>query len=116
MRHVLPVLLTLAACNSIYQTRTYAGRQTPLAGICNPPSQASLTQRGSQFILAPGDGTLTLEGPAAGDILHLEATLIGADRLPYRLVFQGQLAKAEIVGTLTTPRCRYALAFKRTGD
>ena len=116
MRAALLCLLPLAACTGIQQTAVYAGPQRPLAGACDPATHATLTRRGSALTLTPADGTLTLTGTFSGTTLSAATTLLGADKKPYPISFTGQLAGAHIDGTLTTPRCRYALTLDKTGD
>ncbi len=116
MHRTLPALLVLAACTGLAETRTYAGPQRPIAGACDPASHATLTRRGTSIVLAPNDGTLTLQGMLAGSELSASTTLTGADKHPYRLTFAGQLAGTQITGTLVTPRCRYALNLALTDD
>ncbi len=114
--HALLLLLPLTACTGIQETRVYAGPQTPLAGTCDPPSRATLTRRGHEIVVSPNDGTITLEGQITGQTLSAKTTLAGVDKKPYPLVFAGQLTGQTINATLTTPRCRYALALKLTDD
>lgn len=121
MRRLLPLLplsitVWLAACTGIQETRIYAGTQTPLAGTCDPASRATLTRRGQEIVVAPSDGTITLEGQITGQTLSAKTTLAGVDKKPYPLVFAGQISGSTINATFTTPRCRYALALKLTDD
>ena len=116
MTRVLPCFLLLAACTGIQETRVYAGPQRPVAGACNPPSRATLTRRGHAIVLAPGDGTLTLEGTISGNTLSAGTTLVGVDKLPYPITFTGQLAGPQVNGTLATRQCRYALTLTLTDD
>jgi hypothetical protein len=115
-RITLLLLIPLTACTGIQETQVYAGPQTPLAGTCDPTSRATLTRRGQEIVVAPNDGTITLEGQITGQTLTAKTTLTGVDKKPYPLVFAGQLTGTTINATLSTPRCRYALALKLTND
>lgn len=106
----------LSACTVAPPTLVYSGPQTPIGGACDPATRATLTQRGSSIVLAPANGTLTLEGTANGPDITAQATLTGADRKPYTLAFTGRHEGAAIDGTLLTPRCRYRLTLARTFD
>jgi len=116
MPRTLLLALALAACSGVQETRHYAGPQTPTAGTCDPPSRATLTRRGNTIILAPAQGTLALTGEIHGTDLSAQTTLTGADKKPYSLIFTGHVTGPAIAGTLVTPRCRYTLALKLTGD
>ena len=116
MRVLLLCLLPLTACTGTERTQVFAGPQRPIAGACDPQTHATLTRRGSAITVSPADGTLTLTGAIAGTTLAASTTLPGADKKPYTITFKGQLTGAHIEGTLTTQRCRYALALTQTGD
>ena len=109
-------LVPLAACTGIQQTQVFAGPQRPIAGACDPATQATLTRRGSAVTVSPADGTLTLNGTLSGTTIAAGTTLPGVDKKPYPVTFNGQLSGARIEGTLATPRCRYALTLSRTAD
>ena len=116
MRALLLCLLPLTACTGLQRTHVFAGPQRPVAGACDPATRATLTRRGNAITVSPADGTLTLAGTITGTSLAAGATLIGADKKPYPVTFNGQLAGARIEGTLATPRCRYALTLTATDD
>ena len=113
---LLPICLLLAACSGTQSTTVFTGPQRPIAGACDLASHATLTRRGNALTLSPADGTLTLTGTAVGNTLTAETTLPGADKKPYRITFTGQLETTRVTGTLTTPRCRYALTLDKTDD
>ncbi len=116
MRALLLCLVPLAACTGLQQTQVFAGPQRPVAGACDPATHATLTRRGDAITVSPADGTLTLVGTITGTSLSAGTTLTGADKKPYPITFNGQLAGPRIDGTLATPRCRYTLTLNATGD
>ena len=116
MRAILLCLIPLTACTGLQRTQVFAGPQRPVAGACDPATRATLTRRGSAITVAPADGTLILAGTITGTSLSAVTTLTGADKKPYPITFNGQLAGFRIEGTLATPRCRYALTLDATED
>jgi hypothetical protein len=114
---VAPILLPLLACACTAPTLNYAGSLRPVTGTCDPATQAVLTRRDTSIIFAPAAGTLILHGELSAE-KNLAADLILADpnKQSYHLTFQGQLDGKKIVGTYTTPRCRYAVNLLLTGD
>ena len=108
--------IPVAACTGIQPTTIYAGPQRPIAGTCDPAGHATLSRRGSAVVLAPAEGTLVLQGSIQGNAIAAQLILRGMDHVPYTLTFAGQLDGKNINGTLTTPRCRYALDLKLTPD
>jgi hypothetical protein len=116
MRPIPLVLIPLAACSMLPDTLNYAGPLRPISGTCDPPSQATLTQRRTAIIFTPASGTLELRGQAQGQSLTAALTLTDPNKHPYALIFEGTLTGATISGTYTTPRCRYAVSLHRTDD
>jgi hypothetical protein len=94
----------------------YAGELRPVAGTCDPASQAVLTLRGTAIVFAPAAGTILLHGEVAGQQAAAQLTLSDANKHPYRLAFQATLAGNDIIGTYSTPRCRYAVKLHLTRD
>ncbi len=116
MRALLLCLVPLTACTGIQQTQVFTGPQRPAAGACDPATRATLTRRGNAITVSPADGTLTLAGTITGTDLSANTTLTGVDKKPYPVTFTGQLTGSQIEGTLATPRCRYTLTLRATGD
>jgi hypothetical protein len=114
MRLFLLALLPLAACAAA--TQNYAGDVRPIAGTCDPASQAVLTIRNRSIIFAPASGTTLLRGERSGQSTNASLTLTDPNKHPYQLTFQGTLEGDTITGTYTTPRCRYAAALRLTND
>jgi len=116
MRFLPLAILPLVACSVMADTLNYAGTMRPVAGTCDPASEAVLTRRESAIIFAPAGGTLLLDGKLNGQQLVAILTLSDPNKQPYHLVFEGTLTGKSINGTYTTPRCRYAVSLHRTGD
>jgi hypothetical protein len=101
MRFLCLALAPLATCSTMAHSANYAGELRPVAGTCDPASQAVLTLRGTAIVFAPAAAQLTLSD---------------ANKHPYRLAFQATLAGNDIIGTYSTPRCRYAVKLHLTRD
>ncbi len=117
MRALLCLLAPLIACSCTAATMNYAGPLRPIAGTCDPTTQAVLTRRDTTIIFAPAAGTLFLQGKLS-EQKNLAASLILTDpnKQPYHLSFLGLLDGTHISGTYTTPRCRYAADLTLTHD
>ena len=86
----------------------FAGLLVPEAGTCDPPSRAELTLNGSRVLFTPREGIISLEGVIAADgAIRAGAMSNGMDHAPYRQAFVGNLTGRLVIGTFTTPRCRY---------
>ncbi len=110
-------LLPLLASACAAPTQNYAGTIRPMAGTCDPTTQAVLTRRDTTIIFAPAAGTLILRGKLTPDQnLAADLTLTDPNKQPYHLTFQGTLIGSRIAGTYTTPRCRYAADLNLTAD
>jgi hypothetical protein len=114
MRLLILALILLAGCAAA--TRNYAGDVRPIAGTCDPASQAVLTIRDKAIIFAPASGTIFLRGALAGQSANADLTLTDPNKHPYHLTFQGVLEGRSISGTYTTPRCRYAATLHLIND
>jgi len=117
MRQCLILCLSLSASACTAETLNYAGTLRPIAGTCDPTTQAVLTRRDTTIIFAPAAGTIELHGQLTADKnLAAQLTLTDPSKQPYNLSFQGQLDGNRIDGTYTTPRCRYAVNLSLTTD
>ncbi len=106
--------IPLALCTCAAETIDYVGTMRPLAGTCDPASEASATLRATNLIFAPASGTLLLRGEASAQNLTASLALTDPDKRPYTLTFQGTLKGKDMAGTYTTPSCRYDVALHRT--
>ncbi len=113
MRFLWLALVPLAACST---TANYAGELRPVAGTCDPASQAVLTLRKSAIVFAPAAGTVLLRGELVGQSVVADLTLDDPNKHPYRLAFQGTLSASNIIGIYSTPRCKYAVTLHLTTD
>jgi len=116
MRFLCLALVPLVACSTLANSANYAGQLRPVAGTCDPASQAVLTLRQKKIVFAPAAGTILLRGELIGQRAAAELTLPDANKHPYKLSFQGILAGKDINGTYATPRCRYAVTLHLTSD
>jgi len=116
MRAPLLTIAPLAACAMMADTSNYAGQMRPLAGTCDPASQAVLSLRNNTIIFAPASGTIFLRGALTGATANAQLTLTDPDKHPYQLTFRAVLDGKTMSGTYVTPRCRYAVTLWRTGD
>jgi len=114
MRFLIIAIVTLAACSAA--TQNYSGDLRPIAGTCDPPSEALLTLRNTTIIFAPASGTTLLRGKIDGQVASADLKLIDPGKQPYHLSFQGVLNGRIITGTYVTPRCRYAATLRLTDD
>ena len=114
MRLLAPViLLSISACAS--REVTYIGDLRPLAGVCDPPARAELTRKGKAILFLPNSGTIVLSGLQDGAIITATKTMVGADKKPYKQVFNGHLQDQAIQGTYETARCRYTVLLHPIG-
>lgn len=106
----LLLALMLAACAAT-PPALYTGELTPIYGVCEPPSHATLRVRDSQLVFTPNEGTLVLRGQVT------QGAPLVATWSPDR-PSQGQHWRfsappappgAPLRGTYTTPRCTYAV-------
>jgi hypothetical protein len=105
-------LAPLAACASS-QTEVrggWIGTITPVAGTCDPASQAWLHVHNGVAHFTPGLGTLDLTGTATGNSVSADAELRGMDGRPYRLAFRATRTDDTLTGTYITPRCRASVS------
>lgn len=109
-------LIPLAACSMVADTLNYAGPMRPVAGTCDPESQAALTLHKTDTVFAPASGTLELHGQVSGQSVMAQLDLTDPNKHPYHLLFEGVRDGKDITGTYTTPRCRYAVTLHLTGD
>ncbi len=117
MRQVLILCLPLIVAACTADTLNYAGNLRPIAGTCDPTSQAILTRRDTTIIFAPAAGTLELHGQLTNDKnLAAKLTLTDPNKQPYNLTFEGELDGKRVDGTYTTPRCHYAVNLTLTTD
>jgi hypothetical protein len=117
MRPTLILCLPLLAAACTADTLNYVGTMRPVAGTCDPTTQAVLTRRDTTIIFAPAAGTLELHGQLSNEkILAARLTLTDPNKQPYSLTFRGQLDGKRIDGTYTTPRCRYTVNLSLTTD
>ena len=107
VKTALLATLALAACSSDSKTREYSGQLNPEAGTCDPAAQAQLLIRGDTVVFVPNSGTITLKGAQRGNVVTATQNLLGADKKPYALTFQGTLHGLDINGLYKTGRCQY---------
>jgi hypothetical protein len=116
MSPVSLAIVPLAACAIAADTLNYAGTMRPLAGTCDPPSQALLTLRRTDIVFAPSSGTLYLQGQLIGQSATAQLDLTDPNKHRYHLQFQAMRTGKNITGTYTTPACRYSVTLHLTGD
>ncbi len=92
----------------------WIGPLTPVAGTCDPASQAVLVVSAKSAIFSPNNGILLLHGQA-DPMGHVTASLRtqGMNRQPYVLALDATLHDGQIIGTYLTPRCRASVTLSR---
>jgi hypothetical protein len=116
MRNCLLALISLAGCTINAHTINYVGIMRPVAGTCDPQSEASLTLRGSEIVFAPASGTIFLRGQLTGQTAAAALSLTDPNKRAYPLTFDGTKIGKNISGTYITPRCRYAVVLHQSSD
>ncbi len=115
LAEIFCVALSLAACES--PETLFNGTLQPLSGTCDPSATAVLTLRHHAVAFTPNTGTLVLRGTAEkGGHLSAELTLPGIDHKPYPLSLDATLQGDIVKGTYSTPRCRYAVSLRQSGN
>ena len=112
-RAVACVLLALAGCSQTTPDYRWIGALTSSTPTTCPPTRGVALLRNGAVTFAPDEGTWVLTGTATPDG-KLEAD---RDRESAKTSFdthlEGSWSPAQLIGTYTTPKCRYAVALKR---
>ena len=113
-RHLLALAVALSACanNPTGIQGRWVGTIEPVAGTCDPASQAVLiidTGRTPPYpaTFLPTAGVLALHGTSDGaDQVAADLHAIGMNHQPYILSFTAARTGDAITGTYVSPRCR----------
>ncbi len=116
-RWLVLLAVSLAACTktvSVEPSHRYVGTATPSRpGPLCPTTKAEAQVRDGVMLLAPDDGTWTLQGSLAADgTVAADKTIQAASKQPWTTMFQGRWTPTDITGTYTTPRCTFSIALK----
>ena len=120
-RSLLALAVALSACanNPTGLQGRWVGRVEPIAGTCDPASQAILTIETGRTppyaaIFLPTAGVLTLHGTSNGtDQVAADLHITGMNHQPYVLSFTAARTGDSITGTYISPRCRAEVELHR---
>ena len=111
---LLAPLTACAASPSAGLDGGWHGTITPVAGTCDPATDAWLHVNDGVAHFTPGLGITELTGTATGNAVNADALLTGMDRRPYHLSFRATLTGDTLAGTYLTPRCRATVSLRRS--
>jgi hypothetical protein len=81
--------------------------------LCGAPTRGVMTLRDSDRLIffLPNDGALVLRGSLAADgTIQAVRDAPGADHKPFTMLMIGQITRNGVIGTYTTPRCRWTVS------
>lgn len=114
---VLAIVGALAGCGGSLPEGVWRGSLTPeTAGRACEPAQAELVMAEGRFQFAPTGGVVGIDGTLEKDgRLHGQRDAPGMDKKPFVQSFDGTLqADGSVTGTFVTPRCKAAVALRRS--
>lgn len=108
--------MLLAGCG--IRTRAelrWIGDVTPMADAAScPTTRGVLVMRENRVTFTPDEGTWVLTGTAGPDgtieAAHSRRT---SNRTTYETTLKARWTETELVGTYTTPRCKYKVSLQR---
>jgi len=115
-------LAVLAGCShrptllSTYDHRWVGTVIAQDGSLCGPPTRGVMTLRDSDRLIffLPNDGALVLRGSLAADgTIQAVRDAPGVDHKPFTMLLIAQLTRNGVIGTYTTPRCRWSVSLHR---